>query len=75
MPVAGSQTTRFEDAVKLAYHTGAAREEPLTSGEIGRLLADAPYAVVARAYATVDAWHWIPHVRSQWRRSRAGQIA
>ena len=61
--------------MKLAYYTSATREDLLTAAEIGRPLADAPDAALARAAATVDAWHWIPHVRSRWRGSRAGQIA
>ena len=61
--------------MKLAYYTSATREDLLPAAEIGRPLADAPNAVVARAHATVDAWHWIPHVRSQWRGSPAGQVA
>jgi len=75
MLVAGSQTTRFEDAVKLAYHTGATREDLLTAAEIGRLLADAPDVVVTQAYATIDAWHWIPEARCRWRGSPAAQVA
>jgi hypothetical protein len=57
--VAGRQTDQFEDAVKLAYHSGASQEDLLTAAEIGRVLANVPDPVVVQAYSTIHAWHWI----------------
>src|SRR5574341_2060856 len=50
------QSSRFEHAVRLAYHAGANRDELLTAVELGRVLGGAPDAVVVQAHATVQAW-------------------
>jgi hypothetical protein len=53
------QAYEFNRLVKAGYRTGASREDLLIAVETGRLLGDPPEPVVAQAYATVHAWHWM----------------
>ena len=53
------QAHEFDRLVKAGYRIGASREDLLTAVETGRLLGDPTEPVVADAYATVHAWHWM----------------
>ena len=57
--ITSGQPRHFEATVKAAYAVGADREDLLMAVEVARILTEVPAAVVAQAYATIHAWHWM----------------
>ncbi len=57
--VAASCAEQFEEAVNAAYEAGASREDLLCTVEVGGALGQVPLGLLAQAYATRHARHWM----------------
>ena len=57
--VAGHQPNLFEPVVISAYSAGADLADFLVAVEIAKALSEVPPPILARAYASIHAWHWI----------------
>ena len=57
--VAVPKPMHLDRTIKAAYQAGASREDLITAVEIARAVSDVPGSVVAQAYASIHAWHWI----------------
>ncbi len=57
--VAGRRLDRLDSVVQSAYRAGADRSDLLVALEVAKVLAEVPRPVLADAYASIHAWHWI----------------